>query len=77
MPIYEYKCDGCGHRLEVLQKHDDPPPVCAPCDEEVMMETASDPLPDTPYMSRQVSASSFRLEGHGWARDNYGLKGDG
>jgi putative FmdB family regulatory protein len=70
MPLFEYQCDGCGHRLEVLQKHDDPPPVCAPCDEQLP--------PETPYMSRQVSTSSFRLEGSGWARDSYGLnKGEG
>jgi len=62
MPLYEYRCDACGHRVEVLQKHDDPPPVCETCTEE---------------MSRQVSASSFHLAGDGWARDNYGLKGEG
>ena len=78
MPLFEYQCDACGHRLEVLQKHDDPPPVCAPCDEDVMMETATDPLPETPYMTRQVSAPAFHLAGDGWARDSYGLKkGDG
>jgi putative FmdB family regulatory protein len=70
MPLFEYQCDGCGHRLEVLQKHDDPPPICASCDENVP--------PETPYMSRQVSTSSFSLKGHGWARDSYGLnKGEG
>ena len=63
MPLFEYKCESCGHRLEVLQKHDDPPPVCEQCTEE---------------MARLVSASSFRLEGSGWARDSYGLnKGEG
>ena len=69
MPLFEYQCDACGHRLEVLQKHDDPPPVCAPCDEGLP--------PETPHMTRQVSASSFHLAGDGWARDSYGLKGDG
>jgi putative FmdB family regulatory protein len=69
MALYEFQCDSCGHRLEVLQKHSDPPPVCGPCDEA---------LPDeTPYMTRQVSVSSFQLAGDGWARDNYGLKRDG
>ena len=69
MPLFEYQCDACGHRLEVLQKHDDPPPVCAPCDET---------MPDeTPHMTRQVSAPAFHLAGDGWARDSYGLKGDG
>jgi len=69
MPLYEYQCDACGHRVEVLQKHDDPAPVCETCDET---------MPDeTPHMSRQVSASSFHLAGDGWARDSYGLKGEG
>lgn len=32
MPIYEYKCSGCGHTMEKLQKFSDDPltecPVC-------------------------------------------------
>jgi putative FmdB family regulatory protein len=24
MPLYEYQCDACGHRFEVLQKFSDP-----------------------------------------------------
>jgi putative FmdB family regulatory protein len=24
MPLYEYKCDACGHRFEVIQKFSDP-----------------------------------------------------
>lgn len=62
MPLYEYCCEGCGHWVEVLQKHDDPAPVCETCDED---------------MAKQISASSFHLAGDGWARDNYGLKGEG
>jgi putative FmdB family regulatory protein len=59
VPLYEYQCDGCGHRVEVLQKHSDPPPACETCTEE---------------MSRQVSTTSFHLAGEGWAHDSYGLK---
>lgn len=59
MPLFEYQCGGCGHRVEVLQKHGDPPPVCETCTEE---------------MTRQISAGAFHLAGDGWARDNYGLK---
>ena len=67
MPIFEFECDTCGHRVEVLQKHDDPPPICAPCDEQ---------LPDeTQRMTKRVSSSSFVLKGQGWAHDRYGLKG--
>ena len=31
MPLYEYQCDACGHRFEVIQqKFSDPPPVKCP-----------------------------------------------
>jgi putative FmdB family regulatory protein len=33
MPLYEYQCDACGHRFEVIQKYSDAPvdtcPKCA------------------------------------------------
>ena len=49
--------------MEKLQKMGDPPPVCGPCDEL---------MPDeTPYMTKQVSRTSFQLQGGGWARDGY------
>jgi putative FmdB family regulatory protein len=32
VPIYEYKCEACGHTFEVIQKVTDPPVVtCALC----------------------------------------------
>lgn len=32
MPTYEYKCDACGHRLEVVQRFsDDPLTECTEC----------------------------------------------
>lgn len=32
MPLYEYQCDACGHRFEVIQKFSDPPvDVCSAC----------------------------------------------
>ena len=32
MPIYGYRCDNCGHQLEVLQKvSDEPLKVCPKC----------------------------------------------
>ncbi len=30
MPIYEYQCDSCGHRLERIQKFSDPPVAACP-----------------------------------------------
>ena len=63
MPLYEFRCDECGDRVELLQKHDAPPPVCQPCDETFP--------PETPFMSRQVSRTNFKLVGTGWAADGY------
>ena len=32
MPLYEYECDACGHRFEVIQKiADSPIPECPTC----------------------------------------------
>lgn len=61
MPLYEFECDSCGKKVEMLQKHGDPAPVCEQCTYE---------------MKKLVSQTSFTLEGGGWAKDNYGLKSD-
>ncbi len=53
MPIYEYRCDGCGHDLEVLQKISDAPlRDCPECRQ--------------PTLRKLVSAAGFRLKGTGW-----------
>ncbi len=53
MPIYEYRCDSCGHDLEVLQKmSDEPLRDCPECTE--------------PALRKLVSAAGFRLKGTGW-----------
>ena len=32
MPLYEYECDACGRRFELIQKFSDPPPdTCRVC----------------------------------------------
>lgn len=53
MPIYEYQCDNCDHKLECIQKIDDAPLVTCP-------ECKTDSL------RKLVSAASFRLKGTGW-----------
>jgi len=30
MPIYEYRCENCGHELEAIQKISEPPLVDCP-----------------------------------------------
>jgi putative FmdB family regulatory protein len=60
MPIYEYRCQRCGHTLEVMQKVSDPPPdPCPKCSAVKAME-------------RLVSRTSFQLKGGGWYSDLYG-----
>lgn len=53
MPIYEYKCEKCGHQLEVLQSISDQPlSVCPVCQE--------------PSLNKLISSANFHLKGTGW-----------
>ena len=53
MPIYEYKCTGCGHKKEVLQKMSDAPlKECPACGKATL--------------SKLISAAGFQLKGSGW-----------
>jgi len=53
MPIYEYQCEACGHRLEALQKlSEEPLSDCPEC--------------GRPSLQKLVSAAGFRLKGSGW-----------
>lgn len=62
MPIYEYQCRQCGHRLEILQKISDPPPAdCPEC--------------RRPALKKLVSAASFRLKGGGWYETDFKQSG--
>lgn len=62
MPIYEYKCEGCGHALEAMQKMADAP--LADC-----------PACGTPRLKRLISAAGFQLKGTGWYATDF--KGSG
>jgi putative FmdB family regulatory protein len=58
MPIYEYECNACGHRMEAMQKIADAPLVdCPAC--------------NTPQLRKLVSASAFRLGGSGWYETDF------
>ena len=62
MPIYEYKCTACDHRLEKLQKmSEDPLTDCPSCEKSTL--------------SKLVSASGFRLTGTGWYETDFKNKG--
>lgn len=58
MPIYEYRCQECGHELERLQKLSDP--MLTDC-----------PACDKPALKRLVSAAGFRLKGGGWYETDF------
>ena len=53
MPIYEYRCEACGHQEEFLQRVSEPPltecPVC-----------------HKPTFQKLLSAAGFQLKGSGW-----------
>ena len=53
MPIYEYRCEACGHQDEHLQKLSEAPlSVCPACRKAAY--------------KKQLSAAGFQLKGSGW-----------
>jgi putative FmdB family regulatory protein len=53
MPIYEYRCDACGHQKEFLQRMSDAPLMdCPECGK--------------PTLTKLLSAAGFQLKGTGW-----------
>ena len=62
MPIYEYRCEACGHLEEHLQKVSEAPlTVCPACGK--------------PTYRKQLSAAGFQLKGTGWYATDF--KGGG
>ena len=60
MPLYEYECDACGHRFEVIQKSADSPiGKCPKCGGDV---------------HKLQSAPAFQFKGSGWYVTDYGRK---
>lgn len=58
MPIYEYQCDSCDHRMEKLQKiNDDPLKECPECNQTTL--------------KKLISAVAFRLKGSGWYETDF------
>lgn len=61
MPLYEYKCEGCGETFEVIQKFaDEPLTVHEKCGGHVR---------------RLMSAPSFQFKGSGWYVTDYAKGG--
>ena len=59
MPLYEFKCENCGHEMEKYIKLADKEPNCPSCGRS---------------MVKLMSATAFILKGSGWERDGYGLR---
>ena len=58
MPIYEYKCQNCGHYFEVLQRiSEEPLNACPECKKIAL--------------KKLVSAPNFRLKGEGWYETDF------
>lgn len=68
MPIYEYQCQKCGHRLEAMQRFSDAPLTeCPECEGA---------------LKKLISAPAFQFKGSGWYVTDYAgkkseKKGDG
>ena len=62
MPVYEYECSSCAHRLEKLQKISDSPlTICPECNK--------------PDLQKLISAAGFRLKGGGWYETDFKTTG--
>ena len=61
MPLYEYRCDKCGHRFEKIQKFDaEPETACPQCGGE---------------LHRPLTAPALQFKGAGWYVNDYAPKG--
>lgn len=62
MPLYEYQCDDCGHRFELIRKFsDDPVRNCPSCAGRVR---------------KLLSSPAIQFKGTGWYVTDYARKSD-
>jgi putative FmdB family regulatory protein len=63
LPLFEYKCDKCGHLFEKLEKHSaSKTKICPRCGAKA---------------PRQFAAPAIQFKGSGWYVTDYGGKGSG
>jgi putative FmdB family regulatory protein len=63
MPLYEYKCDACGHAFEKIVKFSDPPlDACPKCGGAVQ---------------KLFSSPAIQFKGSGWYITDYAKKSSG
>ena len=61
MPLYEYQCEACGHRFEVIQKYSDAPiATCEKCGGAV---------------HKLFSSPAIQFKGSGWYITDYARAG--
>ncbi len=61
MPLYEYQCDACAHRFEVIQKFSDAPvDLCPKCGGAV---------------KKLLSSPAIQFKGTGWYITDYARSG--
>jgi len=62
MPLYEYQCEACGKRFEMIQKFSDAPPdACRLCGKGPVQ--------------RLLSSPAIQFKGTGWYITDYSQKG--
>jgi putative FmdB family regulatory protein len=62
MPLYEYECDACGQRFEIIQRFSDPvPDACRICGKGPVR--------------RLLSSPAIQFKGTGWYVTDYAQKG--
>lgn len=65
MPIYEYICEKCHEKVEIIQKMGENAPLSCPhCEAQG-------------FMKKAVTSSAFHLKGGGWYKDLYASKKPG
>ena len=63
LPLYEYRCEACGARFEVIRKFSDPPlDVCTKCGKGPVEKLLSSP--------------AFQFKGSGWYVTDYARKSE-
>lgn len=62
MPLYEYRCDTCGGRIERIRKFSDPP--------------LEEPCPACGgHLTKQISSPAIQFKGAGWYVTDYARSG--
>ena len=61
MPLYEYECEACGRRFEIIQKFSDPAEACKLCGKGPVQ--------------RLLSSPAIQFKGTGWYVTDYAQKG--